>query len=247
MNIFSVAYNEILYKPLFNFLVFLYNILPWQDIGIAIILLTLFIKLILFPLSKKSFKTQRMMGAIQSEIKKIKEKNKGNKEAEIKEAMELYRKYKVNPFSGCLPILIQLPIIFALYKVFLKGLSNSGLEGLYSFVANPGIINPVFLGFINLSQASVYFAALAAALQFIQSKFMKKVSSGFGDNEAAKKSSDISKVLGFQMTYFLPLFTFFIGLKLPAGLMLFWTFSILFSIGEQLIISKKESKPYGIQ
>src|SRR3989344_6230970 len=126
-------YNTILYEPLFNILVFFYNIVPFNDIGLAIILLTIFIKLILSPFFIQSIKAQRAMQAIQPKLDELKEKYKNNKEKLGPAIMELYKQEKINPFSSCFPLLIQMPFLIAVYHVFANGLSGKSMEFIYSF------------------------------------------------------------------------------------------------------------------
>ena len=115
-------FNQILFFPLFNALILIYNYLPIKDMGMAIIILTILIRFILYPLSKKSIQSQKAISKIQPEVKKIQKKYKDNKEEQAKQLMLLYRKSGVNPAAGCLPILIQLPVLIALYRVFLLAL-----------------------------------------------------------------------------------------------------------------------------
>ncbi|MEK9147672.1 MAG: YidC/Oxa1 family membrane protein insertase, partial [Patescibacteria group bacterium] len=164
-------FNIILVNPLFNFLVYIYDIIG--DIGIAIIILTLIVKIILFPLTKKSIKSQRELQILQPKIKEIQEKYKKDKQQMTQEMLKMYKKHKVNPLGGCLPILIQLPILLALYQVFRKGFDSSSLDFLYSFISNPGIINPFFLNIVNLAETSLILAIIAAAAQYFQGYFMQ--------------------------------------------------------------------------
>ena len=144
----------ILYQPLFNCLVLLYNYIPGHDFGIAIIFLTIIIRIILFPISVKAVKSQRSLQRIQPRMQEVQRKYKDDKEKQAKEILALYKEEKINPFSGLLLALIQLPILIALYRVFWNGLNPKELIGLYSFVANPGHINAIFLGIIMLSRKS---------------------------------------------------------------------------------------------
>ena len=122
MSFFSKAFYAVLYQPLLNALVFLYTYLPGHDFGIAIIILTSLIKLLLYPLGTKAVRAQRALAELQPKIKEIQEKYKKDKATQTKEIMDLYKKEKVNPFAGMLPLIIQLPILIALYRVFWKGL-----------------------------------------------------------------------------------------------------------------------------
>src|SRR3989344_4971866 len=136
-------WDTLLYKPLINALAFVVSIVPGGDMGLAVILLTIFVKIVLFPFSQKAIKNQAAMSMMAPELDKIK-KSGVSKEEQAKLTFELYKKHKTNPFSGCLLVLIQIPIIFALYYVFFKGINfESGL--LYSFVQAPEHANMIFL------------------------------------------------------------------------------------------------------
>ena len=154
MELIVNIFNQALYLPLFNALVWLYNVIPGNDLGIAIIALTILIRFILYPLSKKAIQSQKAISQLQPKIKEIQKKYK-NKEEQAKAMMELYKKHKVNPMSGCLPILVQLPLLIALYRVFFNGLNPESLNLLYDFVSRPDSLNVVFLGLIDLSQRSI--------------------------------------------------------------------------------------------
>src|SRR4030066_959163 len=158
MEFFISAFNTILYEPLLNALVLLYQYIPGKDFGIAVIALTLVIRFILYPLMVKSIRSQKVLSELQPKIKEIQEKYKNDKEKQTKEMMALYQREKINPFGGCLPLLIQLPILVALYRVFWKGLQPEAMEKLYSFVPNPGAIDPTFFGVLNLAEPNFIVA-----------------------------------------------------------------------------------------
>ncbi len=212
---------------LLNVLVLLYNFIP--NIGVIIILLTLLVRLILAPSFHKSLKGQKAMNDLQPKLNEMREKHKDNKEAQAKAMMELYKEHKINPLSSCLPLLIQLPILIALYFVFTQALGNQ-LNGLWSFVHNPGTINPFFLG-INLAKASLPLGIIAGAAQFWQSKMMLPKTAG-GDATA--------KAMQLQTTYVLPVISAVIAIRLPAGLPLYWIVTTLFAIGQQYYLMRKQ-------
>lgn len=227
-------FDVFLYHPLFNSLVLLYNYLPGHDFGIAIILLTIIIRIILYPVSVKALNSQKTLQALQPKIQEIQKKYKDNKEQLAKETLELYRREKINPFSGLFLALIQLPILIALYTVFWKGLNPAELANLYSFVSNPGQINAVFLGIVDLSKANFALAVLAGIFQFFQTKMLTPKSvPGQG------KSSDMSQIMQKQMVYFFPFLTVFILMSLPSAIGLYWIASGIFSIIQQYFIFKK--------
>jgi len=227
-------FNVLLYQPLFNSLVLLYNYLPGHDFGIAIIFLTIVIRIIIYPLSVKALNSQKALQALQPKMQEIQKKYKDNKEQLAKETLELYRKEKISPFSGLFLALIQLPILIALYSVFWKGLNPEELANLYSFVSNPGQINSIFLGIIDLSKANLLLAVLAGIFQFFQTKMLTpKNIPGQG------KNSDISQIMQKQMVYFFPFLTVFILMSLPSAIGLYWIVSGIFSIIQQYFILKK--------
>src|SRR6185369_4453660 len=155
-------FTVILIQPLLNLLVLGYNFVPGHDIGVVIILVTVLIRLILAPSFHKSLKQQHSMAALQPKLNELREKHKDNKEAQAKAMMDLYKEHKVNPLGSCLPLLIQLPLLIALYQVFRIGLQSADLSAyLYHFVHNPGTINPNFLHFLNLAKPSIALGVLA--------------------------------------------------------------------------------------
>jgi len=234
-------FNTIFYQPIFNLLVYIYNIIPGHDLGLAIIVLTLIIKLVLYIPSKRSIKSQKELATIQPEIDELKEKYKDDKDKMGPELMALYKRKGVNPFSSCLPMVIQLPFLFAIYRVFFNGLTNEhAMDSLYSFVYNPGILNPNAFGFINLAEKSIWLALLAGAAQFWQSKMLM----------AKKKpgaSSGGMAGMGAQMTYIMPIFTVFIGARFPAGLTLYWFLGTMFSVAQQYLVLGRNNKKAAVE
>lgn len=257
MNILSLLYNEGIYKPLFNLMVFFYNVIPGHDIGIAIILLTLFVRLLFYPINGKAIESQKKMQEIQPKIKEIQKKYKDDKEKQAKKLMEFYQKNKINPLSGCLPLLIQFPILIALYYVFINGFKDESLSMIYtSYISNPGHIDPLFLGFINLSETNIYLAFIAGGLQYFQTRMMmgnKKEEKK--EEESAKKTpeektQEFAQNMTKQMIYIMPVMTFVFAMSFPSGLALYWAITTLLAIIQQHIMFKKQEnvgmeKPIG--
>ena len=232
----------ILYQPLFNCLVFLYDYVPGRDFGIAIIFLTIIIRVILYPLSVKAVNSQRRLQKLQPLIQEAQKKYKDDKEKQAKEILGLYKKEKINPFSGLLLALIQLPILIALYRVFWNGLNPKELSVLYSFVANPGHINAIFLYLVDLSKPNFILAILAGATQYFQTKML--LPSNTKKLNGQEKTADLSQAMQKQMTYFMPIFTVVILIGLPSALGLYWTASGLFSIIQQYLIFRKDKPEF---
>lgn len=249
MNILYFVYNDLIYRPLFNVLIFLYNVIPGHDIGIAIIILTILVRLALYKVNGKAIKSQRELQEIQPEIREIQQKYKDNKEKQAQELMAVYQRHKINPFSGCLPLLIQFPIIIALYNVFLNGFRDESLKLLYPFITNPGHLNAMsFGGVVDLSHPNVYLALIAGVLQYYQTKGLMDVAKKKqeevvkrGDEEKTpeEKMQEFSQALTQNMMYMMPVVTFLFGLSLPSGLALYWAVTTLFAIVQQYLIIKK--------
>lgn len=240
MSFISNVFHNFLYRPLFNLLIFLYNFIPGRDFGITIIVLTVLIRILLYPLAKKAIESQRAFSRIQPKIKEIQERYKEDKNKQMKEIMAFYQKEKINPFFSFLPLLIQMPVLIALYWVFWQGFQQPQADILYNFVSNPGKINPFFLGIVNLSQPSLVLAFLAGILQFWQAKTtIAKKSVANKKTKKEKNSSekpDIGKIVEKQMLYFMPFLTFFILLRIPSVIGLYWSISNLFTIFQRYAI-----------
>jgi len=231
----SNIWNIVLYKPLLNVLAFLVSIVPGGDVGIAVIILTLIVKFALFPLSQRSIDSQIKMNSLAPELKKIKESG-ASKEEQAKQTFELYKQNKTNPFSGCLLVLIQIPIIFALYYVFLNGINlESGM--LYSFIQAPEKINMIFLGILDLTQKSLVLAILAGISQYFQALLMpKQVFSEKGNNSFQE---NFTKSMQTQMKYIFPLIVTFFAYSVSGAVALYWITSNIFAIGQQIYANKK--------
>lgn len=245
-------FNTILYEPLLNLLMYFYKIIPGHDLGVAIIAVTIIIKFILFLPSLSSIKSQKAIQDIQPKIDEIKKKYKENKEQQTKELMRIYRENKVNPFSSCLPLLIQLPILIALYRVFMGGLNTDPQTGilvseqlnhlygpLREFFSNQ-TISPLLFNWLNLAKPFWGFAVLAGIFQFWQSKMLilrKPVAKVPG-----AKDEGMASAMNKQMLYFMPLITVFFGITFPAGLTLYWMISTLFMVGQQYYFLRRKNK-----
>lgn len=234
----SYIFQAFFYQPILNLLVWLYNVVPGNDLGVAIILLTIIIKLVLLPLSKQSIKSQKSLQNLQPKINEIKKKYAHNKEEMGRAMMELYKQNKVNPFSSCLPLLIQLPFLFAVFRVFRNGLAGDSLDLVYPFITRPETINSISLGFLELAKPNVYLAILAGLAQFWQAKMMMTKKPEV--KSKGSRDENMMAVMNKQMVYFMPAITVFIGLTLPGGLSLYWFTTTLLTALQQLYIFKKK-------
>jgi YidC/Oxa1 family membrane protein insertase len=224
-----------------NALAFLVYIIPSGDVGIAVIVLTMLVKLALFPLSERQIRNQAAMSILTPELDKIK-KSGASKEEQARLTFELYKKHKTNPFSGCLLIIPTLIIIIALYRVFITGINfESGM--LYYFIHAPEHINMLFLGIIDLNKASLILAVLAGLSQYLQAYYMPKppVPTSSGASADSFQAS-FTKSMNMQMKYIFPFIISFIAYKYSGVVALYLITSNLFAVGQQIYVNKTEKK-----
>ncbi|HBT19795.1 MAG TPA: hypothetical protein DEA47_00195 [Peptococcaceae bacterium] len=192
--------------------------------GLAIIIFTFFVKLILFPLTKKQYTSMAKMQEIQPELRRIQQKYKNNPEKSQQEMLKLYQKHGVNPFAGCLPILIQLPILLALFKA---------LKDFFDPVKHPDFVNiekASFLWVPNLgSPDPIILPILVGLSTFAQQLVSMRMGAVGGTGDQTQRI----------LLYFMPVFIGYISRSFPAGLALYWVMYSLFGIIEQILIKRK--------
>jgi len=238
-------FDSFIYQPVYNVLVFFNNVVPGHDFGVAIILTTLFIKTLFIPLSKKQIESQKKMQELQPKIKEVQKKYKEDKEKQTKAIMELYRENKTNPFSGCLPLIIQLIVLIAIYRVIIN-ISDAGFliscSDLYTFINNPGSVKHLFLNFVDLTKPNYVLAFFSAIAQYYQTKMLFQSQKNNKLAEPVSDEPDFATIMNKQMLYLGPGITFFIGVTFPAALSLYWLFSTLFMIFQQMVIFKAKKQ-----
>lgn len=234
-------FKTIIYIPLYNILVLLLNI-SWIDAGLAAVVLTVLVKVVLYPIAKKATVTQARMKEKEGELSSIKERYKDKQEQAVK-TMEFYKTNKINPFSSILTVLIQIPIIFSLYYIFFKsGLPAIDTNLLYSFVKVPASVSMNFLGFIDVSQKSVVLAVLAAVTSFWQMHLAGASSKKDLSPKQTNTKEDFSKIMAKQMKYTMPVVVFFVSWKISAIVALYWFVSNLVSIAQDAYVRKQVAK-----
>lgn len=226
-------FKTILYEPLFNLLVFFAWLVPGHSIGWAIIMLTALVKVILWAPSIKGIRAPLQLRQYQPEIKALQEKHKNDRAAQSQALMAFYKEKGVSPFSGCLPLLIQLPVIFILYRVFITGITSLRPDLVYSFTPHLDSINTMFFG-LDLSKPDrLILPIIAGAFQFLQAKHFQKISP---PNTSDPK--DPTSIIAKQSVFLFPVMTFFVAMSFPAGLALYWATSTLFQWLQQLYVAK---------
>ena len=232
----SSLFHTAFYNPIYNALVALVALIPGGDIGIAVILLTIVIRLLLLPFSLSAARTQRAMKVLEPKLKELKEKHKGNKEKEATETLALYREARVRPFATFLTALIQIPVLLGLYLVFrYEPFSAVDMARLYSFTPVPHALSPLFLGVIPIAGKNIVLAALAGIAQFFQAHLalagtMKPSGSGM--------QSDFQKVLGMQLKFVFPFLIGVISYTTSAAIALYFLTTNIAGMFQELYVRR---------
>lgn len=231
----SSLFHVGLYTPIYNLLILLVDYVPNGDIGIAVILVTLAVKLITSPLSISAAKTQRRMRIIEPQLKALREKYKTDKEKQAREMMAMYKNNGIRPFSSLLAILIQLPVIIALYLVFIKEkLMTVNMALVYSFVPLPTQISTLFLGIFPTTGHSIILAIFAAGLQFAQAYVTIPVPEK-SKNPTGFSGEEFARAIALQSRYILPLLIGVFAYTSGAIALYFMTSSIVGIIQEYYV------------
>lgn len=232
----GIAFNIVLYQPIFNFLIWLYLISG--NFGLAILFLTLVVRTLLHPLNNKSLKSQKELQEIQPLIKELQEKYKTDNQKQAEELIKLYKEKGFNPFAGFWYMLLQIPIILALYQVINYIASNPDIQSkLYSFIHFEGVVDPMFFG-MNLSTPNLVFAIIVGIAQFFQIKTMQPKIEKSLEKKEKDQTEKMQEMMQKQMLILFPIFTFFILTQLPSALGIYWLVVTIFSIVQQKIIFK---------
>jgi len=249
-------FHTLLYQPLVNGLIFFYKI--FGNFGTAIVVLTIFIRLILIPLTLPSLKVASKMKELAPELGKLKKKYAKDKQKFAQAQMEIYKKHGVNPAAGCLPQIIQLVVLIALYQAFIKVLRPDGNmveklnEVLYPFLRLPveAVINTRFF-YLDLAKPDVFrlpgfsfplpgfFLLASAVVQFFSSKMMQPAVKAAQKEakETPGTQDDLAAAMQNQMLYLFPLMTILIGFSFPSGLVLYWLVFSVFTAVQQYFIT----------
>lgn len=252
-------FDELLVKPLINILVAIYQLLTFLYIpyalGFSIILLTVLIRFLLYPLTASQLKASKKMQDLAPHLSGVKEKHKGDAKRLQEETMKLYKEHGINPAAGCLPMLVQLPIIWALYYVLQKIVSlKSGVVvveiGKYiykglpfsldkpwdtSFFGVPLGQNPSQL--ISALPLIILVPVLTGVFQFVQSKMMYSKAPAktaiVKNDKPGKKEDDFASAFQSQSLYIFPVMIGFFSYQFPIGLSLYWNTFTVFGILQQ--------------
>ncbi len=242
----SFIWHTIFFDPIYNSLVFFIDIVRGGDVGIAIICTVILVKTIILPISLKAARTQLAMQILEPKLAKIKEEYKDKRDVQALKTMEVFKEAKVNPFSSILLLIIQIPIIIALYFAVYTGggialpLINTGL--LYSFIPNPETVSMMFLGLMDITQKSIWLAALAGLTQYIHTRLSLPPSKPRDPNAELNFKDDFTRSMQMQMRYVMPILIFFVAYTISAAIALYFTISNIMAIGQEYVVRHKGLK-----
>ncbi len=239
---FSYIWHTFFFDPVYNGLIFFIDVIPGGDVGLAIIAIVVVVKTILLPLSIKAAKTQRVMREIEPKLREIKETHKDNREAQALAMMTVYREAGMNPFASLFLILLQIPIIIALYFAVYSGggikLPDINVDLLYAFVNNPSIVNMNFLGMVDITGKSVFLALLAGVTQYYQVKVSLPEMPPRDPNKAPDMKEEFMRNMHLQMRYVMPVIIFFVSYIISAAIALYFFVSNIVAILQELYVRK---------
>ncbi len=233
-------FNAVVYEPIYNALAFFINLIPGGDVGLAIVAVTVLVRLVLFPISWTAIKTQMTMRAIDPILKEMREKYKDNKEELARKMMALFKEHKINPFASFVLILVQLPVVIGLYLVLQNESKVVSFDPalLYSFVQPPAETSLVFLGLLNLSEKSILLAVAVFVTQFIFAKLMMPPVSAKKPDSEPSFSDDLQRSMSLQMQYVFPVLLGVVAYATSSSIALYFAVSNTFSIGQELFVRK---------
>lgn len=244
-GVFTKMFRAFITKPLLNALIFIGSVIPAHNLGLAIIILTLIVKLLLYIPTQHALEGQKKMQLLQPKIEAIRKQFKDDPAKLQQETMKLWKEHKINPFQSCLPLLVQFPVLIGLFYVVRDGVHLELSEHLiYPFYQH---LDWTFAtGFLGLDLLKTYvwlFPPLLVIMQFIQMKLTFHIADKKKAKELKEKTTPQvdtpQEMQQKMMLYVLPLMIGFFALKMPSAVALYWGVSTLFAIGQQLIVNRE--------
>jgi len=244
-------FHEVLYRPLFNILAFLYNNIAGEDLGIAIVVLAILVRLVMFPIFQMSFKNNQQMQKVQPELKELQRKYKNDRQKMVEKQMELFQKYEINPLIMFVPIIsilfIQLPIILMVNRITRNAYDPDTFPEAYSWVNFPDAFNEVAFGFLNINSAggSLWISVLLALVIYLNFRLTsQQMQTQSSQQSSDKKSNEPSMGEALQMSmqqmkYVLPIIMFFTSyFILPLALSIYILPTITFLFAQQYLTKR---------
>jgi YidC/Oxa1 family membrane protein insertase len=243
---FSSIWHTFFFDPIYNSLIFFVDVVRGGDVGLAIIFTVILVKVVLLPLSLKAARTQLLMNELAPKMEEIKKMYKDNREEQARRTLELFQKFKVNPFTSILLLFIQIPIVIALYFSVASGggvkLPDINTALLYSFIPSPETVSMLFLGVMDITAKSISLAFLAGVTQYIHTHLsMPKLAPRDPKADPSFKD-DFNRSLQLQMRYVMPIIIFVAAYTISAAIALYFTISNLMSIFQEYVVRRKGLK-----
>lgn len=236
----SATFHALVYDPLYNGLVFLVGVIPTHDVGLAVIALTILVRVLLFPLSRRAVETQLAMKKIAPDVERLKEKYKDKREEQAKALFALYREHGVHPFASIGLLLAQLPVLFALYWIFASGgLPDIHPELLYSFIPIPDGVDMEFLGVLDMGGHSIVLGVFAAITQFIYTRLSMGRPEKKPPAQGGNFSADLARSFEMQARYVLPATFVILSFFIPSAAMLYLATSNAFMIAQEFLSGRR--------
>lgn len=229
-------------QPLLNALAFFVWLSPGNSLAVAIILLTVTLRAVLYPFQRASTRSQETLKRLQPKLEEIKKKYAGLREKQLEATMALYREERVNPLvtlgTNLLLLGIQLPILIALFTILSNDTAAKLFNGLYGFTPRPDSLEASVWGLFNLTQPNIVMAAVAGLAQFVQMRLAaKKMAGGATEGFAAAFQK--------QSQFLFPVLTVVIAMRLPSALALYWTVFTLTALADDVwrLLKEKRASP----
>ncbi len=231
-------FHTFFYEPIYNLLVLVLTYAPLHDIGTAIVIVTLIVKLVLLPLNLSALRSQYLMKRVEGEMAELKEKHKDAPQEASKKMMEIYKREKINPFSSIFALIIQIPIIFALYRVFAKGLSADP-NSLYSFITFPENLHTVAFGLFDVTQKNIFIAIFAGLSSYMLARRQTSTMIPKNDGKEETFQDQFMKSMKIQLLYVLPVIVTFSSAVLPSALGFYWFVSNIIAYLQDVYMKRK--------
>ncbi|MCX6819916.1 MAG: YidC/Oxa1 family membrane protein insertase [Candidatus Adlerbacteria bacterium] len=236
-------FHTFLINPIYNAFIYLIGVMPGGDVGLAIIAMTLLIRIVFYPLFASNIRTQMGMQAAQVELNEINKKYKDNADERAKRTMELFKQHKVRPLSAFFALLVQIPVFLALYYAFFReDLPKIATELLYSFVSVPTVVSTNFFGLIDLLlKHNIFLAVVVALLQYavIKLSLFRTTAVATGVDPEKEMSQKLQQGM---MLYFLPGLMGVVSYTLPAAVGIYFAAGSVISLGQEWIIQRQMQK-----
>ncbi|MEJ0053720.1 MAG: YidC/Oxa1 family membrane protein insertase [bacterium] len=244
----SSLFHTFFYDPIYNLLVFLVSVVPHGDVGLAVIGVTILVRLVLLPFSLSASRTQRAMKVLEPKLKEIKEQYKDDKQEQAAKTMELYKTERVNPFASIVTLLIQMPVLFALYFVFLhEPFPQLNAHLLYTATPVPETISLLFLGIVSVLGHSIVLAVIAAAAQYYQVILAVPKPTPKIKGEVLSTQEEFTRMMGLYMRVIIPVLIGVVAYTTSGAVALYFITGAVVSILQELYIKRQfDAKPVAL-